>query len=178
MSAGSRRPHPRAARRSGFQCDVSSDSEIDHPLRHPQGEVRQARHPRPRRRLCPRRGPPRRIPQHQPRRLPHRHDVSVYSLIAVTRAAAPLMTEGGSIMTLTYYAAEKVVPNYNVMALAKAALEARSAISPGTSASRHPRQRHLRRPHQDAGGPRHRRLERHAQGPRRSRPAPSQRRPG
>ncbi|HEX8710713.1 MAG TPA: enoyl-ACP reductase [Terracidiphilus sp.] len=52
------------------------------------------------------------------------HDVSVYSLIAVSRASAPLMTEGGSIMTLTYYAAEKVVPNYNVMALAKASLEA------------------------------------------------------
>ena len=50
-------------------------------------------------------------------------DVSVYSLIAVSRAAAPLMTGGGSIMTLSYYAAEKVVPNYNVMALAKAALE-------------------------------------------------------
>ena len=50
-------------------------------------------------------------------------DVSVYSLIAVTRAAAPLMTEGGSIMTLSYYAAEKVVPNYNVMAVAKASLE-------------------------------------------------------
>jgi enoyl-[acyl-carrier protein] reductase I len=50
-------------------------------------------------------------------------DVSVYSLIAVTRAAAPLMTEGGSIMTLSFYAAEKVVPNYNVMAIAKAALE-------------------------------------------------------
>ena len=43
-------------------------------------------------------------------------DVSVYSLIAVTRAAAPLMTEGGSIVTLTYFAAEKVVPHYNVMA--------------------------------------------------------------
>ena len=52
------------------------------------------------------------------------HDVSVYSLIAVSRGAMPLMTEGGSIMTLTYYAAEKVVPNYNVMALAKASLEA------------------------------------------------------
>ena len=52
------------------------------------------------------------------------HDVSVYSLIAVTRAAAPLMTEGGSVMTLTYYGAEKVVPNYNVMGVAKAALEA------------------------------------------------------
>jgi enoyl-[acyl-carrier protein] reductase I len=50
-------------------------------------------------------------------------DVSVYSLIAVTRGAAPLMTEGGSIMTLSFYAAEKVVPNYNVMAVAKAGLE-------------------------------------------------------
>src|ERR1035437_4244872 len=47
------------------------------------------------------------------------HDVSVYSLIAVSRGAAPLMTEGGSIMTLSFYAAEKVVPNYNVMAVAK-----------------------------------------------------------
>jgi len=52
------------------------------------------------------------------------HDVSVYSLIAVSRAAAPLMSEGGSIMTLSYFGAEKVVPNYNVMGVAKAALEA------------------------------------------------------
>jgi enoyl-[acyl-carrier protein] reductase I len=52
------------------------------------------------------------------------HDVSVYSLIALSRAAAPLMTEGGSILTLTYYGAEKVVPHYNVMGVAKAALEA------------------------------------------------------
>jgi enoyl-[acyl-carrier protein] reductase I len=51
------------------------------------------------------------------------HEVSVYSLIALSRAAAPMMTEGGSIITLSYYAAEKVVPNYNVMALAKASLE-------------------------------------------------------
>jgi enoyl-[acyl-carrier protein] reductase I len=50
-------------------------------------------------------------------------DVSVYSLIAVTRGAVPLMTDGGSIMTMSYYAAEKVVPNYNVMAIAKAGLE-------------------------------------------------------
>ncbi|MGP8175657.1 MAG: enoyl-ACP reductase [Terracidiphilus sp.] len=52
------------------------------------------------------------------------HDVSVYSLIAVSRAAAPLMTEGGSIITLTYFGSVKVVPNYNVMGVAKAALEA------------------------------------------------------
>jgi enoyl-[acyl-carrier protein] reductase I len=50
-------------------------------------------------------------------------DISVYSLIALSRAAAPLMTEGGSILTLSFYAAEKVVPNYNVMAIAKAGLE-------------------------------------------------------
>jgi enoyl-[acyl-carrier protein] reductase I len=52
------------------------------------------------------------------------HDVSVYSLIAVAREAAPLMTDGGGIVTMTYYGAEKVVPKYNVMGVAKAALEA------------------------------------------------------
>jgi enoyl-[acyl-carrier protein] reductase I len=51
-------------------------------------------------------------------------DTSVYSLIAVARAATPLMTSGGGIVTLTYYGAEKVVPKYNVMGVAKAALEA------------------------------------------------------
>jgi len=51
------------------------------------------------------------------------HDVSVYSLIAAARGAAPLMEDGGSIITMTYYGAEKVVPNYNVMGVAKAALE-------------------------------------------------------
>ena len=52
------------------------------------------------------------------------HEVSVYSLIALSRGAAPLMTDGGSIMTLTYYGSQKVVPRYNVMGVAKAALEA------------------------------------------------------
>lgn len=51
-------------------------------------------------------------------------DVSVYSLVAVARAAAPLFSEGGSIVTMTYYGAEKVIPHYNVMGVAKAALEA------------------------------------------------------
>jgi enoyl-[acyl-carrier protein] reductase I len=51
-------------------------------------------------------------------------DVSAYSLLGITRAAAPLMTQGASILTLTYYGAEKVVPHYNVMGVAKAALEA------------------------------------------------------
>ena len=52
------------------------------------------------------------------------HDVSAYSLIALARAAAPLMTEGGSILGMSYYGAEKVVPHYNVMGVAKASLEA------------------------------------------------------
>lgn len=51
------------------------------------------------------------------------HDISVYSLIALARGAAPLMSEGGAMLTLTYYGAEKVFPNYNVMGVAKAALE-------------------------------------------------------
>ena len=52
------------------------------------------------------------------------HDVSAYSLVALSRAAAPLMTEGGSIVAMSYYGAEKVVPHYNVMGVAKASLEA------------------------------------------------------
>lgn len=50
-------------------------------------------------------------------------DVSAYSLVAVARAAMPLMTEGGAIVTLSYLGAERVVPHYNVMGVAKAALE-------------------------------------------------------
>jgi enoyl-[acyl-carrier protein] reductase I len=51
-------------------------------------------------------------------------EISAYSLIALSRAAEPLLTSGGSILTLTYYGAVKAVPNYNVMGIAKAALEA------------------------------------------------------
>ena len=51
-------------------------------------------------------------------------DVSVYSLTSITARAEKLMTKGGSILTLTYYGAEKVMPHYNVMGVAKAALEA------------------------------------------------------
>jgi len=51
-------------------------------------------------------------------------EVSAYSLVAVAREAEPLFNEGGSMVTLTYYASEKVVPKYNVMGVAKSALEA------------------------------------------------------
>jgi enoyl-[acyl-carrier protein] reductase I len=50
-------------------------------------------------------------------------EISAYSLTQLTRAAVPLMTNGGSVITMSYYGAEKVVPNYNVMGVAKAALE-------------------------------------------------------
>ena len=50
-------------------------------------------------------------------------NVSVYSFVAVTRRARALMPNGGSILTLSYYGAEKVIPHYNVMGVAKAALE-------------------------------------------------------
>ena len=51
-------------------------------------------------------------------------NISAYSLVAVTKRAVEMMPNGGSIITLTYYGAEKVVPHYNVMGVAKAALEA------------------------------------------------------
>jgi len=52
------------------------------------------------------------------------HDISAYSLVALAREAAPLMTNGGSIVAMSYYGSEKVVPHYNVMGVAKASLEA------------------------------------------------------
>ena len=108
----------------GFQCDVSSDAEIEQlfaKIKERYGKIDTVVHavayaPADELRndfiLTSREG------------FRTAHDVSVYSLIAVSRAAAPLMTDGGSIMTLTYYGAEKVVPHYNVMGVAKAALEA------------------------------------------------------
>ncbi len=52
------------------------------------------------------------------------HDISAYSLLGLARAAAPLMSGGGSIVAMTYYGSVKVVPHYNVMGVAKASLEA------------------------------------------------------
>ncbi|MBM7579738.1 enoyl-ACP reductase FabI [Jeotgalibacillus terrae] len=52
------------------------------------------------------------------------HNISAYSLTAVAKEARPLMTEGGSIVTLTYLGGERILPNYNVMGVAKASLEA------------------------------------------------------
>ena len=108
---------------SGFQCDVSTDSEIDAlfaALKEKYGKLDVLVHAVA---YAPAEDLKGEFINTSREGFRIAHDVSVYSLIAVSRAAAPLMTEGGSIMTLTYFAAEKVVPNYNVMALAKASLE-------------------------------------------------------
>ncbi|HTM17674.1 MAG TPA: enoyl-ACP reductase [Terracidiphilus sp.] len=108
---------------SGFQCDVSVDSEIDKlfsALKEKYGKLDVLVHAVA---YAPAEDLKGEFINTSREGFRIAHDVSVYSLIAVSRAAAPLMTEGGSIMTLTYFAAEKVVPNYNVMALAKASLE-------------------------------------------------------
>lgn len=52
------------------------------------------------------------------------HDISAYSLVALSRAVRPFMKNGGSIIAMSYYGAEKVIPRYNVMGVAKASLEA------------------------------------------------------
>ena len=108
---------------SGFQCDVSSDQEIETlfaALKEKYGKLEILVHAVAFAPAADLRGD---FLMTSREGFRVAHDVSVYSLIAVSRGAAPLMTEGGSIMTLSFYAAEKVVPNYNVMAVAKAALE-------------------------------------------------------
>ena len=60
--------------------------------------------------------------------------ISCYSFTAIAQRAEKLMSKGGSMLTLTYYGAEKWMPHYNVMGVAKAALEARSGIWPPISA--------------------------------------------
>jgi enoyl-[acyl-carrier protein] reductase I len=109
---------------SGFQCDVSNDQEIETlfaAIREKYGKIEILVHAVAYAPVEELRGE---FITTSREGFRIAHDVSVYSLIAVSRAAAPLMTDGGSIMTLSYFGAEKVVPNYNVMGVAKAALEA------------------------------------------------------
>jgi enoyl-[acyl-carrier protein] reductase I len=108
---------------SGFQCDVSVDSEIDslfEALKEKYGKLDILVHAVA---FAPAADLHAEFVNTSREGFRVALDVSVYSFIAVTRAAAPLMTEGGSVMTLTYYASEKVVPKYNLMAVAKAGLE-------------------------------------------------------
>ncbi len=107
-----------------FQCDVSSDSEIDQlftQIKERYGRLDALAH-------CVAYAPAEDLKgefvntSREGFRIAH--DVSAYSLIAVTRGSAPLMSEGGSVITLSYFGAEKVVAGYNVMGVAKASLEA------------------------------------------------------
>ena len=98
-------------------------------------------------------------------------EISAYSLIALSRAAAPLM-EGrrGAVVTLTYLGAERVFPNYNMMGVAKAALESSVRyLASRSRPCRHSRQRHFGRADSDSLCRRRCRLSRHAAPPRRRR---------
>ena len=108
---------------SGFQCDVSSDTEIDSlfaALKDQYGKLDILVHAVA---FAPAADLKGEFIDTSRDGFRTAMDISVYSLIAVSRGAARLMTDGGSIMTLSYFAAEKVVPNYNVMAIAKSGLE-------------------------------------------------------
>ena len=88
--------------------------------------------------------------------------ISCYSFVAVAQRAEKLMPQGGSLLTLTYYGGEKWMPHYNVMGVAKAALEMSVRyLAADLGQQENPRQRHLVRADQDAGGVRHRRLPLH-----------------
>jgi len=111
-------------RAEAFQCDVSTDEEIHHvftQLRERYGKLHVLVHSIG---FAPAEELKNDFVNTSREGFRIAHDVSVYSLIALSRGAAQLMTEGGSIITLTYYGSEKVVPHYNVMGVAKAALEA------------------------------------------------------
>ena len=107
----------------GFQCDVSNDDEIARlfeDLKARYGKIDALVHSIA---YAPAEALKNEFVQTQREAFRIALDTSAYSLVALARAAAPLMTEGGSIITLTYYGAMRVVPNYNVMGVAKAALE-------------------------------------------------------
>ena len=107
----------------GFQCDVSSDDEIAalfETLKAKYGKLDALVHSVA---YAPADALKNEFVQTQREAFRVALDTSAYSLVALARAAAPLMTDGGSIVTLTYYGAMRVVPNYNVMGVAKAALE-------------------------------------------------------
>jgi len=107
----------------GFQCDVSSDEEIEklfEALRAKYRKIDALVHSIA---FAPAEALKNDFVHTQREAFRVALDTSAYSLVALARAAAPLMPEGGSVITLTYYGSTRVVPNYNVMGVAKAALE-------------------------------------------------------
>jgi enoyl-[acyl-carrier protein] reductase I len=106
-----------------FPCDVGSDAEIDSLMQHVEKEFGQLDFLVHSLAFAPREELTGQFVNTTRQGFATALDVSAYSLVAVSRAAFPLMSEGGSIVTLTYLGADRVVPHYNVMGVAKAALE-------------------------------------------------------
>lgn len=106
-----------------FPCDVGNDAEIDSLMQHAQKEFGRLDFLVHSLAFAPREELAGQFMNTTRQGFAVALDISAYSLVAVTRAALPLMTEGGSIVTLTYLGSERVVPHYNVMGVAKAALE-------------------------------------------------------
>ncbi len=107
-----------------FPCDVGSDSEIEELMKNVEAEMGQLDFLIHSVAFAPREELTGEFLNTSRSGFATALDVSAYSLVAVSRAAMPLMREGGSIVTLSYLGAERVVPHYNVMGVAKAALEA------------------------------------------------------
>jgi enoyl-[acyl-carrier protein] reductase I len=107
-----------------FPCDVGSDSEIEELMKNVEAEMGQLDFLIHSVAFAPREELTGEFVNTSRSGFATALDVSAYSLVALSRAATPLMREGGSIVTLSYLGAERVVPHYNVMGVAKAALEA------------------------------------------------------
>ncbi|MBK6796802.1 MAG: enoyl-ACP reductase [Acidobacteria bacterium] len=107
-----------------FPCDVGSDSEIEELMKNVEAEMGQLDFLIHSVAFAPREELTGEFVNTSRSGFATAVDVSAYSLVALSRAAMPLMREGGSIVTLSYLGAERVVPHYNVMGVAKAALEA------------------------------------------------------
>lgn len=106
-----------------FACDVANDAEIEALMHHAQKELGRIDFVIHSLAFAPREELTGQFVNTTRQGFATALDISAYSLVAVTRAAMPLMTEGGSVVTLSYLGAERVVPHYNVMGVAKAALE-------------------------------------------------------
>jgi|TARA_B100000530_G_scaffold336900_1_gene293314 enoyl-[acyl-carrier protein] reductase I len=108
-----------------IDCDVSDDSDIDRVFKevdtHFKGKLDMVLHSVA---YAPREALEGRFVDTARDAFSTAHDISAYSLVALAKRAAPLMSDGGSIIAMSYYGAEKVVKHYNVMGVAKAALEA------------------------------------------------------
>ena len=108
-----------------IDCDVSDDSDIDRVFKevdtHFKGKLDMVLHSVA---YAPREALEGRFVDTARDAFSTAHDISAYSLVALAKRAAPLMSDGGSIIARGYYGAEKVVKHYNVMGVAKAALEA------------------------------------------------------